>query len=86
MLSFREFYQICEGKKSNLPPNAIPGSYKEHPDGTKTYTLPIPKPGTYKPLGAKKVKKLLDTQGGIGGKAIEKAFPKKKEKDKKKKK
>jgi hypothetical protein len=32
------------------------------------------------------VKKLLDDQGGIGGKAIEKAFPKKKEKDKKKKK
>jgi len=27
MLTFREFYEICEGKKSGTPPHAVPGSY-----------------------------------------------------------
>jgi hypothetical protein len=73
MLTFREFYGICEGKKPNAHPYAVPGTYQEK-DGVKTYTLKrddVPKREPIK--SAKKITKMLDKQGGIGGKAIKKA-------------
>ena len=39
MLTFREFYQICEGKKPDTPPHAVPGTYKRDNEGTISYTL-----------------------------------------------
>jgi len=39
MLTFREFYQICEGKKPGVPPHAVPGTYNRDDDGTTSYTL-----------------------------------------------
>ncbi len=39
MLTFREFYQICEGKKPDTPPHAVPGTYKRDSEGTISYTL-----------------------------------------------
>ena len=49
MLTFREFYQICEGKKPDTPPHAVPGTYNRDSEGTISYTLqsyggPIGKP------------------------------------------
>jgi histidinol dehydrogenase len=71
MITFRDFTNICEGKKSALPPNAVPGTYQEK-DGVKSYTL-APYEGPSKPIGsAKKVKKILDKQGGVGGKSVKK--------------
>ena len=71
MLTFNEFTNICEGKKSTLPPNAVPGTYQEK-DGVTSYTL-APYEGSNEPIGsAKKVTKMLDKQGGIGGKSIKK--------------
>lgn len=32
MLTFREFYQICEGKKPFTPPHAVPGTFQTHRD------------------------------------------------------
>ena len=73
MLTFREFYGICEGKKSNEPPYAVPGTYQEK-DGVKTYTLKRDDKPKKAPIkSAKKITKMLDKQGGIGGKAIKKA-------------
>ena len=71
MLTFREFYQICEGKKTDTPPHAVPGTYKRDADGTQTYTLqryegPLGKPTkkevdklVVKRSGGKEVKKRL---------------------------
>ena len=71
MLTFREFYQICEGKKPDTPPHAVPGTYKRDADGTQTYTLqryegPMGKPTkkevdklVVKRSGGKEVKKRL---------------------------
>ena len=71
MLTFREFYQICEGKKPDTPPHAVPGTYKRDADGTQTYTLqsyegPLGKPTkkevdklVVKRSGGKEVKKRL---------------------------
>ena len=71
MITFREFLLVCE-KKTATPPHAVPGTYKEV-DGVKTYTL-APYEGPSGPLKTeKKVKKVLDKQGGIGGGAIKKA-------------
>jgi hypothetical protein len=71
MITFREFLLVCE-KKTSTPPYAVPGTYKEV-DGAKTYTL-APYEGPSGPLNTeKKVKKVLDKQGGIGGGAIKKA-------------
>ena len=71
MITFREFLLVCE-KKTSTPPYAVPGTYKEV-DGVKSYTL-APYEGPSGPLGSKKkVQKLLDKQGGIGGSAIKKA-------------
>jgi hypothetical protein len=39
MLTFREFYQICEGKKPDTPPHAVPGTVNRDSSGTLTYTL-----------------------------------------------
>jgi hypothetical protein len=73
MLTFREFYTICEGKKPNDHPYAVPGTYQEK-DGVKTYTLKRDDAPKREPIkSAKKITKMLDKQGGIGGKAIKKA-------------
>jgi hypothetical protein len=70
MLTFREFLLVCE-KKSVEPPNAVPGTYSEK-DGVTRYTLK-PYEGPSAPIGsAKKVNKILDKQGGIGGKSMKK--------------
>ena len=71
--TFEEFMSLAEGKKNkNEPPNAVPGTYQEHPDGSKTYTLKPTKP-LKKPLSKKDIFKQLEKQGGIGGGAIRKA-------------
>ena len=69
MLTFREFYQICEGKKPDTPPHAVPGTYTRDADGTQTYTLqryegPLGKPTK------KEVNKLVVQRSG--GKAVKK--------------
>lgn len=75
--NFREFIEIAEGKKKdkkdkNIPVNAVPGTYQEHPDGSKSYTLkPGPTKIRKKPLTKKQVFKMLEKQGGIGRKSIE---------------
>jgi hypothetical protein len=73
MLTFREFYSICEGKKPDTPPHAVPGTYKRHADGTQTYTLqsydgPIGKPTK------KEIDKLVVKRSG--GKAVKKRLKK----------
>jgi len=60
MLTFREFYQICEGKKPNIPPHAVPGTFQTHRDPQtgdvthRSYTLQ-PYEG---PLGKPKKKEI----------------------------
>jgi hypothetical protein len=69
MLTFREFYEICEGKKPITPPHAVPGTFVRHSDGGSSYTL-APYEG---PLGKpkkKEVKKLVVDRSG--GKQVEK--------------
>ena len=39
MLTFREFYEICEGKKPDTPPHAVSGTVNRDSSGTLTYTL-----------------------------------------------
>ena len=73
MLTFREFYQICEGKKPDTPPHAVPGTYKRDDDGTISYTLqryegPLGKPTK------KEVDKLVVKRSG--GKKVEKRLKK----------
>ena len=73
MLTFREFYQICEGKKPDTPPHAVPGTYKRDDDGTISYTLqryegPLGKPTK------KEVQKLVVDRSG--GKAVKKRLKK----------
>jgi hypothetical protein len=67
MLTFKEFYQICEGKKPDTPPHAVPGTYKRDDDGTISYTLqkydgPLGKPKK------KEIDKLVVKRSG--GKAV----------------
>jgi hypothetical protein len=72
--TFREFLELAEGKKNKdkkIPPNAVPGTYQVNPDGSRSYTLKPTKPFK-KPPSKKDIIKLLNQQGGIGGKAIEK--------------
>lgn len=79
--TFEEFMNIAEGKKSNIPPNAVPGTYHEDPDGSMSYTLKpasAPAKALKKPLSKKDIFKELDKQGGIGGKAIEKELKRRK--------
>lgn len=73
MLTFREFYQICEGKKPDTPPHAVPGTYKRDNEGTISYTLqryegPLGKPTK------KEVNKLVVQRSG--GKAVKKRLEK----------
>jgi hypothetical protein len=71
--TFEEFMSLAEGKKNkNEPPNAVPGTYRETEDGSKTYTLKPAKP-LKKPLSKKEIFKKLEKQGGIGGGAIRRA-------------
>ena len=72
-MTFREFYQICEGKKPDTPPHAVPGTYKRDADGTQTYTLqryegPLGKPTK------KEVQNLVVDRSG--GKAVKKRLKK----------
>lgn len=65
MLTFKEFYQICEGKKPDTPPHAVPGTYKKDDDGTISYTLqryegPLGKPSK------KEINKLVVNRSGGG--------------------
>ena len=78
MISFNQFLTLIEGKKKpTLPPNAVPGTYREDEEGNKEYTL-APPTGPTKPIGKpKKIIKLLDDQGGIGGMAVKKYLKKK---------
>jgi len=69
MLTFKEFYEICEGKKPSTPPHAVPGTYKRDSDGTISYTLqkyegPLGKPTK------KEVNKLVVQRSG--GKEVKK--------------
>lgn len=86
MLTFREFYQICEGKKPNIPPHAVPGTFQTHRDPQtgdvthRSYTLQ-PYEG---PLGKpkkKEIQKLVVDRSG--GKKVEKLL-KSREKEAKK--
>ena len=86
MLTFREFYQICEGKKPNTPPHAVPGTFQAHKDPQtgevthRSYTLQ-PYEG---PLGKpkkKEIQKLVVDRSG--GKKVEKLL-KSREKEAKK--
>jgi hypothetical protein len=80
MLTFREFYKICEGKKPDTPLQAVPGTVNRDSSGTLTYTLqrydgPIGKPSK------KEIKKqILDKSGGKKvekhAKRVAKAFKK----------
>ncbi len=72
MLTFREFYQICEGKKPNIPPHAVPGTFQTHRDPQtgevthRSYTLQ-PYEG---PLGKpkkKEIQKLVVDRSGRKG-------------------
>ena len=67
MLTFREFYQICEGKKPDTPPHAVPGTYKRSDSGVQTYTLQRYGGPEGKPT-KKEVKKLIVDRSG--GKAV----------------
>lgn len=67
MLTFREFYQICEGKKPDTPPHAVPGTYKRSDSGVQTYTLQRYEGPGGKPT-KKEVKKLIVDRSG--GKAV----------------
>ncbi len=72
MKTFSQF--IAEGKKNkNEPPNAVPGTYQEHPDGSRTYTLKPFKPTKppKKPLSKSEILQSLKGQGGIGRKSVE---------------
>jgi len=67
MLTFREFYQICEGKKPDTPPHAVPGTYKRSDSGVQTYTLQKYDGPEGKPT-KKEIKKLVVDRSG--GKAV----------------
>lgn len=64
MLTFKEFYEICEGKKPNTPPHAVPGTYKVV-DGVKSYTLQSHSGPAGKPK-KKEIEKLIVNRSGGG--------------------
>ena len=73
MLTFREFYEICEAKRPDTPPHAVAGTYKRDNEGTISYTLqsydgPMGKPTK------KEVEKLIVKR--IGGKEVKKRLKK----------
>jgi hypothetical protein len=67
MLTFREFYEICEGKKPDAAPHAVPGTYTRSDDGTQRYTLQRYEGPEGKPT-KKEVNKLVVKRSG--GKAV----------------
>jgi hypothetical protein len=73
MLTFREFYQICEGKKPDTPPHAVPGTYQRSETGVQTYTLQRYDGPQGKPT-KKEVNKLVVQRSG--GKAVKKRLNK----------
>jgi hypothetical protein len=64
MLTFREFYQICEGKKPNTPPHAVAGTFVRHSDGSSSYTLAPYEGPSGKPTKKEVKKQVLDRSGG----------------------
>jgi hypothetical protein len=73
MLTFREFYGICEGKKPDTPPHAVPGTYNRDADGTQTYTLRRYEGPEGKPK-KKEIEKLVVKRSG--GKAVKQRLKK----------
>jgi hypothetical protein len=73
MLTFREFYEICEGKRPDTPPHAVPGTYKRDADGTQTYTLQRYEGPSGKPK-KKEIEKLVVNRSG--GKAVKQRLKK----------
>ena len=73
MLTFREFYQICEGKKPDTPPHAVPGTYQRSETGVQTYTLQRYDGPSGKPT-KKEVDKLIVKRSG--GKEVTKRLKK----------
>ena len=76
MLTFKEFYQICEGKKPSTPPHAVPGTFQTHRDpqtGQVTHTSYTLEPGPSGKLKKPKpedIKKLVLNRSG--GKKVKK--------------
>ena len=64
MLTFREFYQICEGKKPDTPPHAVPGTVNRDSSGALTYTLQRYDGPKVKPSKKEIKKQVLDQSGG----------------------
>ena len=64
MLTFREFYEICEGKKPDTPPHAVPGTVNRDSSGTLTYTLRSYDGPKVKPSKKEIKKQVLDQSGG----------------------
>lgn len=69
MITFREFYDICEGKKSYAPPHAVPGSFVRDSEGGSSYTLRKYEGPAGKPK-KKEINKLVVSRSGA--KAVEK--------------
>jgi hypothetical protein len=69
MLTFREFYQICEGKKPDTPPHAVAGTVSRDSTGTLSYTLQS-YDGPKRKATKKEIKKQVLDQSG--GKKVEK--------------
>jgi len=64
MLTFREFCEICEGKKPEDPQYAVPGTANRDSSGTLTYTLQS-YDGPKRKATKKEIKKhILDQSGG----------------------
>ena len=64
MLTFREFCEICEGKKPENPPHAVPGTVNRDSSGTLTYTLQSYDSPKRKPTKKEIKKEILDQSGG----------------------
>jgi len=64
MLTFREFYKICEGKKPETPPHAVSGTVNRDASGTLTYTLQRYEGPLGKPTKKEIKKQVLDKSGG----------------------
>jgi hypothetical protein len=64
MLTFREFYEICEGKKPDTPPHAVPGTVNRDSSGTLTYTLQRYDGPKVKPSKKEIKNQVLDQSGG----------------------
>lgn len=63
MLTFREFYEICEAKRPDTPHHAVKGTVNRDESGTLTYTLKSYK-GPSGPATKKEIDKLIVSQSG----------------------